>query len=115
MSYCTLGFLEYGMTNAINYKCGFARDSNPKRGNTIDIYKLAHTWKRGSQDITDNIYLNHNKCNTLAEDGDTKKRWSGYYSEMLNETKQKSICCTREKLKEKNIRYPYRGDQEAAG
>ena len=38
MSYRMLGFLKCGMTNAINCKCGFARDSNPKRGNTIDIY-----------------------------------------------------------------------------
>ena len=37
MSYRTLMFLEYGMTNAINYKCAFACDSKPKRGNTIDI------------------------------------------------------------------------------
>ena len=38
MSYRNLRFLEYGMTNAIHYKCEFACDSNPKRGNTIDIY-----------------------------------------------------------------------------
>ena len=85
----------------LNYKCGFARDSNSKRGSTIDIicqlyiihvYKLAHTRKRRPQDITYNIYLNDNKCNTLAEDGDIRKRWSGYYSEMLNETKRKSNC-----------------------
>ena len=38
MSYRILGFLKCGMTNAINCKCGFARDSNPKGGNTIDIY-----------------------------------------------------------------------------
>ena len=41
------------------------------------IYKLGHTRKRRPQDITDNIYLNDNKCNMLAEDGDIKKRWSG--------------------------------------
>ena len=46
-----------------------------KGGNTIDIiYNLAHTRKRRPQDIIDNIYLNDNKCNTLAEDGDIKKR-----------------------------------------
>ena len=38
MSYRILGFLKYVMTNAINYKCGFVGDSNPKRDNTIDIY-----------------------------------------------------------------------------
>ena len=96
------------MTNAINYKCGFARDSNPKRGNTIDIYiyiyKLAHIWKKRPRDITYNICLNDNKCNTLAENGDIKKRWSGYYSKMLNETNRKSNYCTREKLKEKYLR-----------
>ena len=76
MSYRILGFLKYVMTNAINYKCGFARVSNPKRGNTIDvgIHQLAHTRKRRLQYTTDNIYLNDNKCNTLAEDGDIKKR-----------------------------------------
>ena len=36
--------------------------------------------KRRPQYITDNIYLNDNKYNTLAEDGDIKKRWNGYYS-----------------------------------
>ena len=70
------------------------------------IYKLGHTRKRRPQDITDNIYLNNNKCNTLAEDGDIKKRWSGYYSQMLNETNRKSNYCTRDKLKEKYLRYP---------
>ena len=34
MSYRTLGFPEYGMTNASNFKWGFTPDSNPKRGNT---------------------------------------------------------------------------------
>ena len=33
MSYRTLGFPEYGMTNARNFKWGFTPDSNPKRGN----------------------------------------------------------------------------------
>ena len=77
-----LGFLMCGVTNAINYKCAFTSDSNPKRGNTIDIfyyiYKLAHNRKRRPQYITDNICLNDNKRNTLADDGDIKKRWSGY-------------------------------------
>ena len=72
----------------------------------IYIYKLGHTRKRRSQYIADNIYLNDNKCNTLAEDGDIKKRWSGYYSQILNETNRKSNYCTREKLKEKYLRYP---------
>ena len=94
MSYRTLRFLRCGMTNAINFNCGFAGDSNPKRGNTICIlyYKLAHTRNRRPQYITDNIYLNDNKCNTLAKDGDIMNRWSGYYSEMLNEAKRKSNC-----------------------
>ena len=34
MSYRTLGFTEYGTTNASNFKRGFTPDSNPKRGNT---------------------------------------------------------------------------------
>ena len=60
MSYRILGFLKCRMFNAINYKCGFARDSNTKRGNTIidiytPVYKLAHTRKRRPQDITDNM------------------------------------------------------------
>ena len=101
MSYRILGFLKCRMTNAINSKCGFTRGSNPKRGNIIDIYnKLAHTKKRRPQDITDNIYLNDNKCNTLAEDVDTKNIWTVYYSETLNGTNRKSNYCTREKVKE---------------
>ena len=47
-------------------------DCKPKMGNTIDIYTLAHTRKRRPQDVTDNIYLNDNKCNTLTEDGAIK-------------------------------------------
>ena len=42
MSYHTLGFSEYGMTNESNFKWDFTPDSNPKRcntkmGNKIDI------------------------------------------------------------------------------
>ena len=33
MSYPTLGFPEYGLTNANNFKWGFTPNSNPKRGN----------------------------------------------------------------------------------
>ena len=85
MSYRNLRFLEYVMTNAIKYKCGFACDSKPKRG------KLAHTRERRPQDVTDYIYLNDNKCTMLllTEDGAITKIWSGYYSELLNETKRK--------------------------
>ena len=89
MSYRNLRFLEYGMTNAIHYKCEFACDSNPKRCNTIDIYTLAHTRKRRPQDVTENMYLNDNKCNALTEDGAIKTIWSGYYSQLLNETNTK--------------------------
>ena len=45
---------------------------------TYLIYTLAHYRKRRPQHITDNIYLNDNKCNTLVEDGDITKKWSGY-------------------------------------
>ena len=34
MPYRTLGFPDYGMTNASNFKSGVTPDSNPKRGNT---------------------------------------------------------------------------------
>ena len=34
MSYSTLGFPEYGMTNASKFKWGLIPDSNRKRGNT---------------------------------------------------------------------------------
>ena len=54
----------------------------------------------------ENIYLNDNKCNTLAEDGDIKKIWSGYYSQMLNKTNRKSNYTVARKLKEKYLRYP---------
>ena len=33
MSYRTLGYPDYGMTNASNFKWGFTPDSNSKRGN----------------------------------------------------------------------------------
>ena len=83
MSYRILVFLKFLMTNALNRKCGLPVIATPK-GVTELTYKLAHTRKRRPPNITDNIYLNDNTCNTLAEDGDIKKRWSGYYSEMLN-------------------------------
>ena len=101
-----LRFLGYGMNNAIHYKCEFVCDSNPKRCNTIDIYTLAHTRKRRPQDVTENMYLNDNKCNTLTEDGAIKTIWSGYYSQLLNETKRKGNCRMREILKKKYLRYP---------
>ena len=41
-----------------------------------------------------------------------RERWSGYYSQTLNETNRKSNYCTSEKLKEKYLPYPY---QKAAG
>ena len=65
--------------------------ANPK-GVTQLTYTLAHTRKRRPQDVTDNIYLNDNKCNTLTEDGAIKTIWSGYYSQLLNETKRKGNC-----------------------
>ena len=61
--------------------------------------------KMWPQYITDNIYLNDNKCNKLAGDGDIKKRWRGYYSQMLNEINRRATT-VREKLKEKYLRYP---------
>ena len=46
--------------------------ATPKGGNKTYIYIFKF--------INNNtfIYLNDNKCNTLAEVGDIKKRWSGY-------------------------------------
>ena len=48
MSYRTLGFPDYGVTNASNCKWGFTPDSNPKMGNTkkdnlkdINLFKKA--------------------------------------------------------------------------
>ena len=53
MSYRTLGFPDYEMTNASNFKRGFTPDSNPKRGNTktgnkfdINSYESAKVKKR---------------------------------------------------------------------
>ena len=65
--------------------------ANPK-GVTQLTYKLAHTRKRRPQDVTGIICLNDNKCNTLTEDGAIKTIWSGYYSQLLNETKRKGNC-----------------------
>ena len=65
---------------------GLSVIATPKGVTQLTYTKMAHTRKRRPQDITDNIYLNDNKCNTLAEDGDIKKIWCGYYSQMLNET-----------------------------
>ena len=52
MSYRTLGFPDYGMTNASNFKWGYTPDSNPKRGNTktgntfdINSYESANAKK----------------------------------------------------------------------
>ena len=75
---------------------GLSVIATPKGVTQLTYTKMAHTRKRRPQDITDNIYLNDNKCNTLAEDGDIKKIWCGYYSQMLNETNRKSNYCTRE-------------------
>ena len=69
--------------------------ATPKGVTQLTYNKLAHTRKRRPQDITDNIYLNDNKCNM---------EWIS--SQMLNETNRKSNYCTREKLKEKYLRYP---------
>ena len=41
VSYRTLGFPEYGMANASNFKRGFTPASNPERGNNIWATKLA--------------------------------------------------------------------------
>ena len=41
MSYRTLGFPEYGMTNASNFTRGFTPASNPERGNNIGAMKWA--------------------------------------------------------------------------
>ena len=35
VSYRTLGFQEYGMTNASNFSRGFTPANNPERGNNI--------------------------------------------------------------------------------
>ena len=61
---------------------------NTREGQTL-IYKLANTRKRRAQDITDNIYVNDSRGNTLTEDGYIRNRWSGYYSGLLNETNPK--------------------------
>ena len=60
---------------------GLPMIATPKGATQLTYNKLGHTRKRRPQDITDNIYLNYNKCNTLANDGDINKRWSGYYSQ----------------------------------
>ena len=104
MSYRILVFLKCRMTNAINCNCGFARDGNLKRGNTIDISCsiLEATTRHNIQHI-----FKCNKCNTLAVDGDIEKRLSGYYSQLFNQTNRKSnYVCTRKTLKEKYLRYP---------
>ena len=64
------------------------------------------TMKRRPQDVTENMYLNDNKCNTMTEDGAIKTIWSGNYSQLLNETKRKGNCRMREILKKKYLRYP---------
>ena len=76
------------------------------KGVTQLPYTLAHTRKSRPQDVTENMYLNDNKCNTLTEDGAIKTIWSGYYSQLLNGTKRKGNCRMREILKKKYLRYP---------
>ena len=51
---------------------------------------------------------------TLAEDGDIKKRWNGYYLQMLNENNRKSTT-VRAKNWRRSISDIRRGDQKAAG
>ena len=58
---------------------------NTREGQML-IYKLANTRKRRVLDITDNIYVNDSRGNTLTDDGDIRNTWSGYYSGLLNET-----------------------------
>ena len=48
--------------------------ANPKGVTQLTL--SAHTTKKRPQDITNNIYLNDNKCNTLTEDGAIKIIWS---------------------------------------
>ena len=72
----------------------------------VTHYTLAHTMKRRPQDVTENMYLNDNKCNTMTEDGAIKTIWSGNYSQLLNETKRKGNCRMREILKKKYLQYP---------
>ena len=80
--------------------------ATPKGATQLTLYTLAHTRKRRPQDVTEKMYLNDNKCNTLTEDGAIKTIWSGYYSQLLNETKRKGNCRMREILKKKYLRYP---------
>ena len=47
---------------------------NTREGQKL-IYKLANTRNRRAQDITDNIYVNDSRGNTLTEDGDIRNRW----------------------------------------
>ena len=47
---------------------------NTREGQTL-ICKLANTRKRRAQDITDNIYVNDSRGNTLTEDGDIGIEW----------------------------------------
>ncbi len=61
---------------------------NTSEGQTL-IYKLANTRKRRALDITDSIYVNDSRGNTLTEDGDIRNRWSGYYPELSHETNPK--------------------------
>ena len=61
---------------------------NTREGQTL-IYKLANTRKRRALDITDSIYVNDSRGNTLTEDGDIRNRCSAYYSGVLNETNPK--------------------------
>ena len=54
MSYRTLGFSEYGMTNESNFKWDFTPDSNPirgnkKMGNKIDINSCKTTKAKKNQ------------------------------------------------------------------
>ena len=61
---------------------------NTREGQTL-VYKLANTRERRALDITDNIYVKDSRGNTLTNDGDIRDKWSGYYSELLNETNPK--------------------------
>ena len=68
------------------------------------IYNLAYTRKRRAPDLRDNVNVNDNKGNTLTEEGDIKKRWSG----QLYETNPKEQLQNVPETEGEYLRYPRR-------
>jgi hypothetical protein len=57
-----------------------------------NLYKLAKTRKRRSQDIDRMIFVKDREGKILCADDDIKKRWREYFDKLLNTKNQRKDC-----------------------